>query len=513
MYNFTQDQIRELAKCSQNYIYCLLKYVKIVHPKHGEVQFELFDFQKKLLKHYIDNRLSIALLSRQMGKTTTAAGYLLCEAIFKKDQTILITSNKLSGAKEVIDRIRKMYMSMPDFLKPKMDLDNKTELGFTNGSKIVARATTKDAGVGLSISILYMDELSRVPNNICEEFFEAIMPVVSTGGKVIITSTPKGDSNMFYYLWRDAYIRKKSDYKPIYIHWSEHPDRTPEWAVTERRRMKDDAKWEQEFECSFLSNASTIIDLKLLDKLKTLTRPKIDMVPSALANPNWEVYKLVEPDREYFISIDSSEGGGNDNAVINVFDDKLEQVAVYIDNYTDESELAKHAYMASQYYNEAMIYVESESTGKAVCLALENGYEIGERLARTKPSARAGFPMTQKRRNDGISAARQYIKNHKLKLNSHKVIDEFRFFKRKEGSRRYEAEFGTKDDCVMSIVLLCSEIDKIASSSDEVSNILYDVSDDDLDFKIIDEDGEERDDYEPVNWVVEDKNKDDFSWV
>ena len=62
----------------------------------------LIDFQETLVKSYHDNRFSINLLSRQMGKTTTAAGYLLWYAMFVPDSVILIAAHKYAGAQEIM---------------------------------------------------------------------------------------------------------------------------------------------------------------------------------------------------------------------------------------------------------------------------------------------------------------------------------------------------------------------------------------------------------------------------
>lgn len=65
---FTKEQIKERIKCMKDPIYFIQKYMKIVHVDRGLVPFDLYDFQKDLLKSYIDNRFTIAKLPRQVGK-------------------------------------------------------------------------------------------------------------------------------------------------------------------------------------------------------------------------------------------------------------------------------------------------------------------------------------------------------------------------------------------------------------------------------------------------------------
>lgn len=87
--------------------------------------------------------------------TTCAAAYLLWKAMFTPDCTILITANKLVQALEIMDRIRYAYQNLPDYIRAGAIDYNKGTISFDNGSKIVSRATSSDAGRGLSITLLY----------------------------------------------------------------------------------------------------------------------------------------------------------------------------------------------------------------------------------------------------------------------------------------------------------------------------------------------------------------------
>lgn len=87
--------------------------------------------------------------------TTCAAAFLLWKATFMENFTILITANKLNQAMEIVTRIKESYEELPNWLKAGVQVYNKAEVVFDNGSRIKARATTPDAGRGLSISLLY----------------------------------------------------------------------------------------------------------------------------------------------------------------------------------------------------------------------------------------------------------------------------------------------------------------------------------------------------------------------
>lgn len=87
--------------------------------------------------------------------TTCACTFLLWKAIFNEDQTILIAANKMSSALEIMSRIRYIYEELPQYMKPGVKVYNKSSIEFDNNSRIISRATTPDAGRGLSVSLLY----------------------------------------------------------------------------------------------------------------------------------------------------------------------------------------------------------------------------------------------------------------------------------------------------------------------------------------------------------------------
>ena len=109
--------------------------------------------------------------------------------MFHPDQTILIAAHKFTGAQEIMQRIRYAYELCPDHIRAGVTNYNKGSIEFENGSRIVSATTTGTTGRGMSISLLYADELAYVPETIADEFWTSISPTLSTGGRAIITST------------------------------------------------------------------------------------------------------------------------------------------------------------------------------------------------------------------------------------------------------------------------------------------------------------------------------------
>lgn len=246
---YTQDNINELQLCASDPVYFIRNYVQIQHPTKGSVPFELYDFQEKLIRSFHNHDYNIVLASRQVGKSITSAAYLLWYAMFNFDKTILIASNKNSGAMEMIYRIRFAYENLPHWLKPGVTEDgyNKHALGFDNGSRIVSAATSEDTGRGMSISLLFLDEFAFVPTAVADEFWTAIKPTLSTGGACIIASTPNGDMNIFAQIWRAASVKANS-FVATWVKWDEPPGRDEKFKEKEIADIGE-RKWMQEYEC------------------------------------------------------------------------------------------------------------------------------------------------------------------------------------------------------------------------------------------------------------------------
>ena len=244
---FTPENIQELAKCQRDPVYFIKNYIYLQHPKQGKILFKLYDYQEELVRTLQEERWTIALLARQMGKTQTISMYLLWYAMFVPDQTVLIASKNNGHAMEIMDRIRFAYEELPHWLKAGCKYYNKHNIEFDNGSRIKSEATTEKTGRGLSISKLYLDELGFINPRIQENMWASLAPTLSTGGSAIISSTPNGDTELFAQLWRGANTGQNS-FKPLFYPWNRHPERGEDY-LKEMRGQLGPKKFRQEVLC------------------------------------------------------------------------------------------------------------------------------------------------------------------------------------------------------------------------------------------------------------------------
>ncbi len=65
---YTPENIMELKRCMDDPIYFIEKYVKVQHPTKGVVPMELYEYQKEMIDSIHNNKDSVILASRQLGK-------------------------------------------------------------------------------------------------------------------------------------------------------------------------------------------------------------------------------------------------------------------------------------------------------------------------------------------------------------------------------------------------------------------------------------------------------------
>ena len=163
---YDSEMLKEFQACcdpNDGPMHFMKKFVRIQHPTRGGIDFEPFDYQEDLIQNYNNNRYSINMLGRQMGKTTVAAGYLLWFAMFKPDSTILVAAHKAAGASEIMQRIRYAYETIPNHIRAGVVEYNKGSITVDNGSRIVSSTTTENTGRGMSLTLVYLDEFAFVP--------------------------------------------------------------------------------------------------------------------------------------------------------------------------------------------------------------------------------------------------------------------------------------------------------------------------------------------------------------
>ena len=366
---YSEEEIGELIKCSEDIYYFTKKYVKIVHPIRGFIKMEPYPYQYDILELAKKEKFILLLLPRQSGKSTIIAVYAIWVGIFQANRSICIVSNREGSAKTILRRMKKVYEGLPEFLKPGVIEWAKTSVEFDNGTSIICGPTTEDSLSGESASILICDEFAKVRPNIAREFWSANYPIISTGGKCIVISTPKGIGNLFHQLWVDAKSRK-NEFVPYQVNWWDVPGRDEEWAKKERANLGNRA-FEQEHGLKFLGSSGTLIEGDILEKIAVSYKDPI----GEKDNGHSKIYELCKEGHTYVVGVDSGKGLGQNNSALQIFDitfwpEKVYQVFTYANNEISVFDYPMVIYKWAYYYNMAYVMFENNAEGYAALKTL-----------------------------------------------------------------------------------------------------------------------------------------------
>jgi len=458
--DFSEEEIREITKCSKDVVYFCEKYIKIVNIDEGLIPYEPYNYQKEIMRTVDGNRFVICKMPRQTGKTTTMVAIMMHYAMFNPDFNIAILANKAATSREILSRLQLAYENLPWFLQQGVVEWNKGNIELENGSKIFASSTSASSVRGMSINLVYLDEFAFVPATVQDEFFSSVYPTISSGrtSRVLITSTPNG-MNMFYKLWHDA-EKGYNDYATVSVNWWDVPGRDDKWKE-ETIRNTSEKQFAVEFECEFLGSADTLIDPHKLRHM-VFENPMQE-------NESLKIFCQPEPERIYTITADTSRGVGNDYSafiVMDVTEVPYKVVATYRNNTIAPMLYPKAIYNAARTYNDAYVLAEINDVGGQVIDILHHDMEY-ENIMRAQWKGRAGQLLgsgfgggdsqmgvrtTPALKRIGCSMLKTIVENDRLIINDFEILSELTSFVANKRGTSYEAEEGRNDDLVMCLV-------------------------------------------------------------
>lgn len=457
--SFTEEQVKEYIKCADDPVYFIRNYVKIVNVDKGLVPFRLYDYQEQLVNLLHDNRFIVCRFGRQLGKSTTSAAYMLHYILFNSEKVAAILANKLNTAREILDRVKKMFEYLPKWLQQGVEEWHKTSITLENGSKIIAAATSSSAIRGFSVNVILLDEYAFIHPNQAEEFYTSVFPTISSGKdtKVIVVSTPNG-LNHFYKLWVEA-EEGRSDYVPFLITWDKHPERDQEWAEQQIRQTSR-RQFDQEHQCEFLGSSNTLISGP---KLRSLVyKPPIHETEDGL----W-VFEKSEGNHNYVMVADVSHGNKMDYhafIVVDITSAPYKVVAAFRNNEMPPLVYPDILHSTATTYNNASLLVEVNDIGNQVSqilyedLEYENLVQVTQRGRKGQVAdsgfgskkSQLGLRTSKATKRIGCSILKTLIEEDKLLFDDSRILHEMSVFISRKQS--YEADIGQNDDLMMCMV-------------------------------------------------------------
>lgn len=336
-FHYTEWELNEIKKCKRDVVYFVETYVKF-KTDFGYKTVTLYPYQYTMLTNYHKKRFNVVLSSRQVGKTTTAAAFIIWFVCFHTSKNAFFLANKNKTVLEVVQKAQDIYEGLPFFLKPGVLAKNTKNLKLDNGSRLKSDTTTKNSSIGDTTDLLYVDEFAHISNDIADDFWENVFPTVSKPkrSRIIITSTPNG-RNKFYEIYKGAKDRI-NDFHPFRVDWWQVPGHDEEWKQSEINNFGGGEKgrraFNQQYGCQFIASNTLLLDEQMLNEIE---KNKTDYVYREIDhlvemginheklkwNPKFNFNNLHSS--RYIFSIDLSEGVGGDYSIINIFRIKLKK--------------------------------------------------------------------------------------------------------------------------------------------------------------------------------------------
>ena len=458
-FEWTPEMLKELNKAGKDAVYFAEKYFTIVNLDRGKEIIKLYKAQKRVLKSLVKYNRVVLLSSRQAGKTTLVTIFALWFTCFNKDKTILIVANKEKTATEILSRIRTAYELLPNWIKPGVKDYSKTNVVFANDSRIFVSTTASTAARGSSINCLLIDEAAHIDRFKEEEFFNSVMPVISSSkeAKIFMLSTANGTANHFYKIYSGA-ERNENGWKNESIVWTEVPGRDERWKQKAIADLGSIEAFEQEYNNRFIETGETAVDKDIIANFRMIAHE-----PQILSTNEYKVWEKPDPKGIYIIGADISDGVGGAASCIqglNVTDlTDIKQAFTYWNKFLDTAHFAKEAFEISKQWGKPPMAVERNAMGGEVINILTGRPFNYERIVsyssdKAVDYEKGGIYSSTNVKYEGVSNFRYWLNSLKVvSIYDIATIQELEtFVKYPNGTWHKQPGEGLLDDRVMALI-------------------------------------------------------------
>lgn len=520
-----QELIQEYARCVQDTNYAIETYLETYDNTQSKyVPFILFPEQEMMLNNFDKYNDNIVKKYRQAGVSTATAAWISKNIQFAsktRPEKILIIANKLDTASEFANKVRGFLKQWPDWINVGFSKEKDAQKHFklNNGCEVKAVATSVDALRGYTPTTLIFDEAAYIEAG--DDFWAACMASLSTGGKVIVISTPNGYDKIYYEIYEQS-IKGMNSFHISELHWQKDPrftkdifwvktkdivhfllnredynedeflyekrlDRFDEliqngykpyssWFENMVKKLKyDRRKVQQELESAFLGSGDNVVPVETIEKIKN--EDIRDPEEMFVGNQMWIWEKPIEGHR-YILGCDVSRGDSEDFTSIIIIDfDTRCQVAEYLGKIPPDL-AADIIYKWGGMYN---AYVVTDITGgmgvatsrKLQELGYKDLYVEGINTAdkwKYNPNAQNKVPgiAFNNKRVQIVSAFEEALR-HKFIIRSKRLLNELYTFVYINGRPNHMK--GKHDDLIMALAMALYVAEHSFSDLNKANNL------------------------------------------
>lgn len=475
-------------------------FLKIVDKTGQLVSFQFNPEQRQLVQNL--EKYNIVLKSRQLGITSVSCALSLYYCHTEPGAVCLLMSYSQDSARGIFEKLKSLWMEMPSEVRLPELTNNRSELKFSNGSRIiVCTCGNKDVARGLTLKFCHLSEYAFFRPDRAQKHLLAIEQAMRPDGKIIIESTANG-LNHFSELWQKS-ENGENMYRPHFFGWVQDKrmfadeyrlfnDRyrrihgklpeLNEMDETEQTLMQQGASLEQivwrrlkvanssleqfrqEFpSCpieAFVSTGRNFFQTALIAERVAFVYPSVSAPEQFKSYSGLTFWRLPEAGKRYYLGVDVAEGLGQgaDHSCIEIIDRDGYQCAELYSDTIKPYRLAALVLELAQYYNNGLCVVEKAAAGHIVVDKLRNEYHYPnlykskqyDQTGRVK--RRPGWETTSKSRPIMLEDFSEQFEKGELWINSRTLYSEMQMFVNKEGGRTEHAG-RTGDDAIFAFAM------------------------------------------------------------
>ena len=494
------------------YLFCK-NFMKIKNKSGKEVPFAFNNLQRDFLDN--KKKFNIILKSRQLGFSVMVCAYAIYIAITKKNSVCMMLSHNDESTRAIFNKLKQIYNSIPDAIRPELIRNNRAELQLSNGSIISCSTMGRtDKGRGNTADLIHISEFAFVKSDIASKQLLSLEQSLNATGTLIVETTANGLNffhniyqkskrnenayNSFFYNYvdgKDMFLEQYKEYKEIWKAqhngktlkqndlneeekeiMNNYPNATIDVMCWRRLKIANSSQdqFNQEYPISddvaFISTGANVFDNKrvatvlqsiLLEKEKYIKKTQLNDLPHELMKfygKSFFMYQLPKKGERYYIGVDTSEGLGKDYSTCIVLDTEGQEVAMFKNNKIKPYEFAEVVNKLGHYYNKAYLTVEKASGGHSVIERLRYTFKYMN-MAKYKSydqfnrvQWQIGFDTNNKTKSLIINDLREMFEKGQLLLHSADVLEEMKVFEIKDNGSM-GAMSGYHDDILMALAL------------------------------------------------------------
>ena len=421
---------------------------------------------------------NIVLKARQVGITTYIAARFFVQTITRPGTMTVQVAHSDESAEAIFRMVHRFWEKLPNSRVQRGALvksrSNVRQIVFPRlDSEYRIETADDNAGRGMTIHNLHCSEVSRWSRGAADTL-ASLRAAVVPDGEIVLESTPRGASGIFYDEWQKA---AETGYMQHFFPWwyepsyaleveraSVYPLTDEEKALVEQHGLSEEQiawrrkQWQsmrgqaaQEYAedpvSCFLASGDCVFDLAAVEK----ARAQAVRSPETQENGRLLVWfkENSGPQWQYIMGVDTAGGGSEgDYSCAQVIERKSGLQCAELHGHFPPYELARRLVALGKRYGNALIAVERNNHGHAVLAHLKHlGYE--NLFVQNGQEGWLTSVVTRPAMIENLAAS--LVEKPEL-FHSPRLLGEMRTFVRHADGHGAAAE-GAHDDCVMAMAI------------------------------------------------------------